>query len=343
MKTNNRSSARPPGCLSDRFDFIRRPEIMAKINHFSGRNEPFLFAIDFAGDNGFVISPEEADFNGIKYYFNNLKNQQKTANKSPLKFDLFPINFETYKIAFLKVVLHLKRGDTYLLNLTFPTPLQTNHSLSEIFEISIAPYKLFVPGRFVIFSPEIFVRIDGMRITGNPMKGTIDAAIPDAEHKLLADEKEFFEHNTIVDLIRNDLSMVATRVKVDRFRYIERIFTNRGDLLQMSSEISGELPEGYRERLGETLFALLPAGSVTGAPKEKTVEIIRTTETYDRGFYTGIFGLFDGHTLTSCVSIRYIEQTVNGLVFKSGGGITALSDVESEYQEMLKKIYVPVV
>jgi para-aminobenzoate synthetase component 1 len=91
------------------------------------------------------------------------------------------------------------------------------------------------------------------------------------------------------------------------------------------------------------LFTLLPAGSVTGAPKEKTVEIIRAVESYDRGFYTGIFGFFDGQSLTSAVSIRYIEQTTDGLVFKSGGGITALSDAESEYQEMIKKIYVPVV
>jgi para-aminobenzoate synthetase component 1 len=130
---------------------------------------------------------------------------------------------------------------------------------------------------------------------------------------------------------------------VTRFRYIDRIHTNRGDLLQMSSEIGGNLPEGYRSRLGDIIFTLLPAGSVTGAPKEKTVEIIRAAESYDRGFYTGIFGFFDGQALTSAVSIRFIEQTGDGLVFKSGGGITALSDAESEYHEMLRKIYVPVV
>jgi para-aminobenzoate synthetase component 1 len=110
----------------------------------------------------------------------------------------------------------------------------------------------------------------------------------------------------------------------------------------MSSEICGDLPADYRLRLGEILFKMLPAGSVTGAPKEKTVEIIRSAESYDRGFYTGIFGFFDGQSLVSAVSIRFIEQINGGLVFKSGGGITALSQVESEYLEMLKKIYVPV-
>jgi para-aminobenzoate synthetase component 1 len=343
MKTNICSSARPPVCLSDHFEFIRRPEIIAQINHFTVLNEPFLFAIDFNSEKGFVISLKDADNKGLQYNIAGVKNGAEIAGKSAFKFGFIPKEFESYTEAFEKVFFHLKRGDTYLLNLTFPTLLKTKCSLLEIYRISRAPYKLLVPGCFVVFSPELFVRICDGKITGNPMKGTIDATIPEAENKLLTDEKEFFEHNTIVDLIRNDLAMVATNVKVDRFRYIDRICTNRGDLLQMSSEISGELPEDYQHRLGEILFTLLPPGSVTGAPKEKTVEIIRAVESYERNFYTGIFGLFDGKTFTAAVSIRYIEQTDEGLVFKSGGGITALSQVESEYEEMLKKVYVPVI
>ena len=323
--------------------FIPRPEIIERINRFSRQNKPFLFAVNYSGEKGFALSPEEAELYGIRCDINDHRKWMQTRSDLPVKFDFFPVSIETYEKAYEKVVFHLGRGDTYLLNLTFPTPLQTDHSLGELYEISHAPFKLLVPGHFVIFSPEIFICIEGTGISGHPMKGTIDAAIPDAEQKLLADEKELFEHNTIVDLIRNDLSMVSTGVKVDRFRYVDRIHTNRGDLLQLSSEISGTLPQGYRERLGDILFELLPAGSVTGAPKEKTVQIIREAETYDRGFYTGIFGFSDGHSLTSAVSIRFIEQTENGLVFKSGGGITALSDMESEYQEMIKKIYVPVV
>ncbi|MEI7500913.1 MAG: aminodeoxychorismate synthase component I [Bacteroidota bacterium] len=323
--------------------FIKRKEIIAKINHFAGRGDSFLFAIDFVGKNGFVLSPQEADIKGIRYDIGGIKNSAKTEAKDPLNFDFFPIDFETYKTAFEKVVFHLNRGDTYLLNLTFPTLLQSNLSLPEIFDISRAPFKLFVPGLFVVFSPEAFIRIKDSGIFSCPMKGTIDAAVPDAEQRLLADKKEFFEHNTIVDLIRNDLSMVSTNVKVTRFRYLDRIRTNRGELLQMSSEIRGDLPQAYLKRLGEIIFALLPAGSVTGAPKEKTVEIIRDVELYDRGFYTGIFGYFDGHSLSSAVSIRFIEQKDGGLTFKSGGGITALSNLRDEYDEMLKKVYVPVV
>ncbi len=88
---------------------------------------------------------------------------------------------------------------------------------------------------------------------------------------------------------------------------------------------------------------LLPAGSVTGAPKKKTLEIIEETENYDRGYYTGIFGIFDGKNLDSCVLIRFIEnQITDKLIYKSGGGITFLSDAEKEYDEMLKKVYVPI-
>ena len=198
-------------------------------------------------------------------------------------------------------------------------------------------------GQFLVFSPEIFVKIDHGIISSFPMKGTIDASLPDAETRILKDEKEFFEHNTIVDLIRNDLAMVSTGVNVKRFRYIDRIVTNRKELLQVSSEICGELPADWNSRLGDIIFTLLPAGSVTGAPKEKTVQIIRDTEIYERGFYTGVCGVFDGHSLDSGVMIRFIENSEGKLIFKSGGGITALSDAGNEYEEMIQKVYVPVV
>lgn len=323
--------------------YISRQEIVDKINLFSGGGDPFLFAIDSHGETGFVFSPGEAARHGILYDFNNTPPADGTSPERNFRFDFSAPPADLYGKAFEKVAYHIKRGDTYLLNLTFQTKLDTDLTLGELFQAGRARFKLYVPGHFVLFSPEPFIRINGSEIVSSPMKGTIDAAVPCAEQKLLADEKEFYEHNTIVDLIRNDLSMVSTNVRVKRFRYIDRIRTNRGDLLQMSSEISGELPEGYLQRLGELIFTLLPAGSVTGAPKEKTVEIIREAESYDRGFYTGIFGFFDGQSLVSAVSIRYIEQTNLGLVFKSGGGITALSDAGSEYGEMLKKIYVPLV
>lgn len=174
------------------------------------------------------------------------------------------------------------------------------------------------------------------------MKGTMDASIPEAFRLLASDPKEDAEHNTIVDLIRNDLSMVSSKVRVKRFKYIEKIRTHQGELLQMSSEITGELPGEYRRRLGNILFRLLPAGSICGAPKKKTMEIILNTEGYERGFYTGIFGHFDGLNLDSAVAIRYLEKQGEQLVFKSGGGITFQSEADKEYKEMQNKVYVPV-
>jgi para-aminobenzoate synthetase component I len=228
------------------------------------------------------------------------------------------------------------------LNLTFPTRIRTNYSLFEIFLLSQAKFKLLFKDHFVVFSPEIFIQIKNNRIFSYPMKGTIDAGTVSAEEKILTDEKEIAEHYTIVDLIRNDLSIVAEKVRVDNFRYIDRIRTNTGCLLQVSSVISGDLEKTYNEKIGEIVFALLPAGSVTGAPKQKTVEIIMNVEGYQRGFYTGVFGYFDGTNLNSSVMIRFIEKTGDQLAYKSGGGITSFSDPVSEYQEMTDKVYVPV-
>lgn len=171
------------------------------------------------------------------------------------------------------------------------------------------------------------------------MKGTIDGALPDAESKLIGDLKESAEHNTIVDLIRNDLSKVADHVEVARFRYIEKIRAHDREILQVSSEITGRLPQNYPERIGYILDALLPAGSISGAPKQRTVEIIRETEPEPRGYYTGVFGVFDGINLESAVMIRFIEKTKKGLRYRSGGGITHMSDARKEFDEMVDKVY----
>ena len=86
---------------------------------------------------------------------------------------------------------------------------------------------------------------------------------------------------------------------------------------------------------------LLPAGSVTGAPKHMTMEIIKKAEGYDRSWYTGIAGIFDGERVDSGVLIRYIEHIDGKLFFKSGGGITYQSQCKDEYNEMISKVYVP--
>ena len=241
------------------------------------------------------------------------------------------------------MISQLNYGNSYLLNLTFPTRLNTDLNLATIYHRSTAPYKLLVDDSFVVFSPECFIKIADNTISSYPMKGTINASIPNAKAIILEDEKESAEHATIVDLIRNDLSMVAENVRVVDYRYVERVKTIKGDLLQVSSKIEGDLDTDGPLPIGSILFTLLPAGSISGAPKRKTLEIIKAAESVDRGYFTGIFGIFDGKNLDSGVMIRFIEKFDDGLFFKSGGGITAKSNVQAEYEELINKVYVPFV
>ncbi len=315
-----------------------------KVNELAGKEDPFLFIVDFNMDQNLVLGQADLVNSGILYDLRGRTNSKKeVAPFDPTDLIIDPVSFPEYKKCFDKVQSHLTRGDTYLINLTFPSKISSGLSLEEIYQSSHAPYKIMIPDNFVCFSPETFIRINDGTIHSYPMKGTIDASVENAADRIISDKKELYEHNTIVDLLRNDLSMVSTGVEVTRFRYIEEVRTNRNTLLQVSSEITGILSPGWQERLGEILFTLLPAGSVTGAPKKKTVEIIRAVETYDRGFYTGIFGYFDGRDLDSAVSIRFIEKMEGEYYYKSGGGITTLSRAEDEYKEMIEKVYVPVI
>ena len=114
------------------------------------------------------------------------------------------------------------------------------------------------------------------------------------------------------------------------------------ELVCKMSEISGKLPSDYTQRIGDILAAQLPAGSITGAPKRKTCQIIDEAETYERGFYTGIMGIYAGGELDSAVMIRFIERTDEGMFFKAGGGITSQSQCTKEYEEVLQKVYLPI-
>ena len=311
------------------------------MNQYGKEGTPFLFVIDFKMKAPLVYKLDALPTD-ILYDVNGVKNYE------PVKIDTkefylnkFPINIDKYTIAFDKVLKNLRYGNSYLVNLTLPTKIETNLSLKDIFYRSSAKYKLYYKDKFVVFSPEIFIKITNGIITSYPMKGTIDAAIKDAEKIILHDAKETAEHYTIVDLIRNDLSMVAKNVKVDRFRYIDHLKTNQKHLLQVSSQISGKLPSDYQHTIGDIICKLLPAGSISGAPKKKTIEIIEEVEAYDRGYYTGIFGIFDGKNLDSGVMIRFIEKDGADKYYKSGGGITINSVAENEYNELIDKVYVP--
>lgn len=310
------------------------------MNALGKSGEKFVFLIDFEGNNAHLFRPDETD--EILWQLNGNSNYKHTKSTKTIKnWSVQPVSYSHYKRGFDLIQSHIHNGDTYLLNYTQPTPIETNFSLEDIFHYSRARYKILFKDKFVCFSPEIFVQIDNGKISSYPMKGTIDAGVPNARERIMADLKETAEHVTIVDLIRNDLSMIARNVHVERFRYIESLQTEHRELLQVSSKISGILPNNYAENIGSVIFKMLPAGSISGAPKKKTIEIIKAAEQYERGFYTGIFGYFDGRNLDSCVLIRYIENQNGELIYKSGGGITSMSNPKAEYEELKKKVYIP--
>lgn len=313
---------------------------------------PFIFIINYLQDASYVEDISSVDSTELLYNLNGFTNQSASdksdedsllkESEEPIHWQPLPESFDTYRHSFRLVQSNIFAGNSFLTNLTCRSPIETTLSLKDMYVHSKALYKLWLKDSFTVFSPEIFVRIHQGKIYAYPMKGTMDASLSDAAQRLMNHPKEAAEHATIVDLIRNDLSRVASQVSVSRYRYIDTLRTNQGSILQTSSEIQGILPDDYQAHLGELMFTLLPAGSVTGAPKQKTMQIIQAAETHDRGFYTGVMGYFDGESLDSAVMIRFVEQQGDKMYFKSGGGITCRSDAESEYNEMKQKIYVPI-
>ena len=310
------------------------------INTLGTSRTPFLFILSYDKTKIFAQPLDTLD-SDIFYKLEEWRNYPVQKRDKTFTFLKDPVSFSLYKKSMEKILEEIRAGNTYLLNLTFATPIQTDLSIKEIFTYARAKFKLYFKGEFICFSPERFVEIENNTIATYPMKGTIDADLPDAEETILNNEKEMAEHIMIVDLMRNDLGIIGSEVKVEKFRYIDKIKAGKKELLQVSSKITAQLPANWHEQIGTLLDKITPAGSITGTPKKKTREIIEDVENYDRGFYTGIFGVYDGERLRSGVIIRFIEAEENRLIYKSGGGITIDSDAESEYEELTDKVYLP--
>ncbi len=337
-------------------------DFVEQLNQWGHEKKPFVFLIDFEQKKPLAWLVDECpDWFQFKFtkassfkkvvtnstetgqIFSEIDDSSFTNSKLNLKSeDLLtkhPIALADYQHKYNQVMDALHKGDSFLMNLTIPTPVQNKLDFQTFFDHAKSKYVVWLKEQFIAFSPETFIQIENGKIATFPMKGTIDASLPNAKELLLNDPKEYAEHATIVDLLRNDISRVASKVRVTNFRYYEEIPTQNGVIGQVSSAIEGALPADYASRIGSILYDLLPAGSVSGAPKKKTAELIASIEGADRGYYTGIAGYFDGVNLDSCVLIRYLGADN---IYHSGGGITFQSDMASEYQEMINKVYVPV-
>ena len=323
--------------MPTRIPYISFADMCTYMDEKGIKGEAFVFFLNYKASQGWIGTTKEAKDLGITFSFSDVH----VKVNPDFHFGKYPISAESYGEKFRAVQQALQRGDSFLVNLTQPTQLNCSLTLKQIFESAQAKYKLLVPGQFVVFSPETFIKINKTTISSYPMKGTLSVQHHPNPSLLQTNAKEQAEHATIVDLIRNDVSQVSFPIHVEKYKYIDQIKSHEGNLWQMSSQITGELMPEFQGKLGSILQKILPAGSISGAPKESTLRIIEEIEGYERGFYTGIMGQFDGKELDSGVMIRFIEQQADKLIFKSGGGITVFSEEEKEYQELIQKVYLP--
>ncbi|MEG9436738.1 aminodeoxychorismate synthase component I [Edaphobacter sp. HDX4] len=252
------------------------------------------------------------------------------------------IALEDYTRKILAIKSYIEAGDTYQVNftdsVTMPVPHDAASSFAVLAKAQPVAYSalLHTAGHHILsLSPELFFRIQDGRITTRPMKGTMSRGLDLAEDqqqtaRLLSDAKNRSEHVMIVDLLRNDLGKVCSMgsVRVDQLFSVERYRT----LLQMTSTVSGELAPSLT--FGDISRAIFPSGSITGAPKIRTMQIIRQLERHPRGIYTGAIGhISPSGDATFSVAIRTLVLHNRVATMGVGGGIVADSDPASEYRE----------
>ncbi len=255
-------------------------------------------------------------------------------------------SFEDYKRKFNKIQQYIIDGDVYQVNLA--TKFSTKYSgdpwvfYKKFREINKSPYMAYLKFEdyaIISGSPEQFISVNGSTITSRPIKGTMprgDDPKSDCDNyeKLSSSEKDKAENLMIVDLIRNDLGKNCDTGSVN----VKKLFTIESypNVHHLVSSIEGQLK---KEISPWTAFCdSFPGGSITGAPKKRSIEIISELESFSREVYCGsIFYLSFNKTLNSNIAIRSLIAYDEKLEYFSGGGITKSSTVKSEYNEIFNK------
>ncbi len=278
----------------------------------------------------------------------------REAGPAPIRDLTFALTRAEYHARIGRARAHIRAGDVYQVNLTAPLRFRTGASAPALYaafrQRQAVPYGAFLslPGASVLsVSPELFVRVDGTEdgriLTARPMKGTAPrGATPRDDERevadLLARDKDRAENLMIVDLLRNDLARVARpgSVRVPRLFEAERYAT----LVQMTSTVTADLrPEAG---LADVLRATFPCGSVTGAPKRRAIEVLRTLEDSPRGAYCGAVGYAapgpDGLGRAAfSVAIRTAVLAGGEGRYSVGSGVVWDSEADAEYDECLLK------
>jgi anthranilate synthase component 1 len=241
---------------------------------------------------------------------------------------------------------HIREGDIFQAVLSNVYSAEAEGSLFDTYKlmrkINPSPYMFYFSSDALEIagaSPETLVRLNGKKVTTYPLAGTRRRGkTPDEdlrlERELLSDEKELAEHNMLVDLGRNDIGKISRfkTVRVEKYLSIERF----SHVMHIASAVTGELCEG--KTAIDAIEAVLPAGTLSGAPKIRAVEIIHALENDRRGIYGGAIGYmsFSGD-MDTCIAIR-IAYKKDGRVFvRSGAGIVADSIPKNEYEECKNK------
>ncbi|MED7818869.1 MULTISPECIES: aminodeoxychorismate synthase component I [unclassified Francisella] len=274
----------------------------------------------------------------------------------PIDLMIDSFSYEDYLRGFKKVQQALTDGESYQINLTKNIYATSEFDAQELYtslkqsqSVKYAAYLPFLNPDIVSISPELFFKKEDKTIIVKPMKGTARLSGNDQKdleifEELKSCDKNKAENLIIVDLLRNDLSGIANThtVKVDNLFSIEKY----KNLLQMTSQISAKVDKQISFR--KVLDGLFPCGSITGAPKKRTMELIKEIERQKRGVYTGSIGyILPNNDMCFNVAIRTIQKYQNNLQIGVGGGITVYSDAESEWHEMdtkirfIKSIYKP--
>src|SRR5579864_5476925 len=237
---------------------------------------------------------------------------------------------------------HIREGDVFQVVIAQRATRPTSASAVELYRalrrVNPSPYLFLLELGDVALvgsSPETVVKCAGRRAALNPIAGTIAPGEGDAE-ALLSSEKDRAEHVMLVDLGRNDLSRVCVpgSVRVERFMEPERY----SHVTHLVSEVAGELRDGVTPF--DLLRACFPAGTVSGAPKVRAMQIISELEGYRRGIYAGAVGyVFPAErAMDTCIAIRTLVFRDGSCYLQAGGGIVADSIPEDEHQECLNKL-----
>ena len=317
-----------------------------KVIAFDNYKQKIILIVNIKTDN------LEAEYERGKTQLENLKNLIKTGNraktpKANIKSDFKALfTKDEYCQMVTRAKDHIKEGDIFQVVLSNRYEADFEGSIFDTYRvlrtINPSPYMFYFSGSNLEIagaSPETLVKLHNGRLFTYPLAGTRKRGETDEEDialetELLADEKELAEHNMLVDLGRNDLGKISKfgTVKVENYMSILRF----SHVMHIGSTVSGEI---CADKTGlDAINAVLPAGTLSGAPKIRAMQIINEQEKNKRGIYGGAIGYLDfTGNMDTCIAIRIVYKRNTKVFVRSGAGIVADSNPESEYQECVNK------